>query len=420
MAFEPSSKLLVSIGQATSPRYDDERNLIPDEDRTGVVTMQVSDDSGNVVSAYTWKGVYGENQYPCGMPGCAKSVTIDGVLYIFYLNNVVDSRENNDASYLYTLTSEGEHHRICAAEGYYTDYYDNQEVGYRWNIQSMVLTSENILVVAVTTSGREDGVDFTRVVIRRSLDLGATFEEAINVDDCGTYLPKLVIDDNDVIYIVMGSIATNGNDGPPFSLAKSTDLGETWETVETVPETPIENNGYTDLNAATAGNKLYIFYTNWDTLDESYIFLTEDQGDTWTSKYVDIPSYSPYGFKPAYFRNTGFFAYEDIVCFVGRDESGNIYVCRSIDNADTWTTIGWFLNYPSTYYPDLCPDYVPHFETYENFYQNGPCFTYTSCGSYHADTGNLAFLTTVDAGLTWEVKQSGLSNTAGVSTILEK
>ncbi len=161
--------------------------------------------------------------------------------------------------------------------------------------------------------------------------------------------------------------------GESSRIVKSSDLGVTWEEIHSLPS---QNSIISLLFNKNTGDVLAGTYY-------AGIFVSDDSGATWQSKNNNLTSFAGMRINSLYQHTSG-----DIYA-TGTNYSGDGFIYRSKDNAESWTVLGDAIE--DKYYEDI---------------------TLTSDNRIFVVTRNGSIFRSDDGGTTWQNFNSGISEPA--------
>ncbi|MBN1114938.1 MAG: exo-alpha-sialidase [Oligoflexia bacterium] len=200
---------------------------------------------------------------------------------------------------------------LIVASGYGTDNGNNnywivrtsQDNGETWQLADRINKTSSIYAFsnAITSDSKifvagmlYDG-SHSYWAVRRSVDLGATFESvepAFETLSTSSAAVGIAADKNDNIYVAgyMTITSTRAN----WIVKKSTDSGATWTTVDNFIYSPTPDDGKTysctPTSIAAPGDKIFVLGTCASTDMTSFKFITRsslDSGTTWETDDVN-------------------------------------------------------------------------------------------------------------------------------------
>jgi len=180
------------------------------------------------------------------------------------------------------------------------------------------------------------GNDTADVFYSHSVDGGETWSQATRVNENVTAgwrgQPTLVVDAGGRIHVAWYDDRLRGGDDPDVWYAWSDD-GSSWsrpdKRLSTVP-------GDDPSLALGPSGELYVAYRAYGTADGIYFARSLDGGGTWSDPNLAVPTFPEIADEPSLAVDDGGVV---AVAYRGSDDlNAEIYVARSSDQGDTWST----------------------------------------------------------------------------------
>ena len=331
-------------------------------------------------------------------PGTTLIKYINGVKNVFYINFTYSGTIYPYLRF-YRLGSDGSSSTSLL--------FDGSTVG-TWLLRNTVYVKQMSIygdtIVVVYKLYRSSDTHFITMAAV-SHDLGVTWNHVVVYDDLDNELTRTYIDyDSNGVFYISAYFDYDPFDYP-FVLWKSTDDGDSWNFVNTIPTIAGISSNYS-ISIDISGTRVYIVVTfRISAVYKNYAFYSDDGGGTWTSNLFTVPTLT-------YVQDLQMAANGNVLVCSCKSSTTTRFIIRSTDAGATWAIVGQID--PTVDWPNL----VNRFLDYANVANDEEVFVYTHCGAYFLGTDYLAYLLSTDNGATWTVKQLPISRSAGVPTVV--
>ena len=356
-----------------------------DDSETEYIVEIVDYDEDVIQFGKVWDTTYDVSGYP----GTTRIRKVSGVNTTFYLNYFLDvvSPSYGYVYYLYKINTNG----VSSKSLVFSETPGALTLSCSYCLNGMAISKHGIIVAITYMYDWDDGNYY--IYTNRSTDWGDTWEGYVRIVAQSSF--QNIWCDEDGKFYITASVTEDTE--KPFCMWESTDDGETWDEVATVPTTPVDKCDY--LSMAIDGTKIHVIGTS-DSV--TYLWDSSDSGATWNTTAIVVGG-------ETYLTYFDIAVNEDVIIVSYRGQTTKKhYILRSDDAGVTWTVIGQ--RYPA----DDWSTFIETHPLYGELRNYESTFVFSSCGSYVSGTNYLGYLLSEDDGLTWTVKELPISYISGV------